>query len=78
MFLDPGAQTFYQDWESNTRQVVTLLRVEAGPHPTDAGVLRGTRLCVPRWAATAGELWVDTHSVVTSRDPAATKHIGCS
>ncbi|MGM9470400.1 helix-turn-helix transcriptional regulator [Pseudarthrobacter sp. YS3] len=35
VFLDPRAQTFYQDWESNTRQVVALLRVEAGRSPFD-------------------------------------------
>jgi transcriptional regulator with XRE-family HTH domain len=35
VFLDPRAQTFYQDWESNTRQIVALLRVEAGRSPYD-------------------------------------------
>ncbi|WP_241986865.1 hypothetical protein [Cryobacterium fucosi] len=30
VFLDRRAQTFYQDWEGNTRQIVALLRVEAG------------------------------------------------
>jgi transcriptional regulator with XRE-family HTH domain len=35
VFLDPRAQTFYQDWDSNTRQIVALLRVEAGRSPYD-------------------------------------------
>lgn len=35
VFLDPKAQTFYQDWESNTRQIVALLRTEAGRSPYD-------------------------------------------
>jgi transcriptional regulator with XRE-family HTH domain len=34
-FLDARAQTFYRDWESNTRQIVALLRVEAGRSPYD-------------------------------------------
>jgi transcriptional regulator with XRE-family HTH domain len=34
-FLDTRAQTFYRDWESNTRQIVALLRVEAGRSPYD-------------------------------------------
>jgi len=35
VFLDPKAQTFYQDWESNTRQIVAILRAEAGRSPYD-------------------------------------------
>jgi transcriptional regulator with XRE-family HTH domain len=35
VFLDPRAQTFYQDWEGNTRQIVALLRREAGRSPYD-------------------------------------------
>jgi transcriptional regulator with XRE-family HTH domain len=35
VFLDPRAQTFYRDWEGNTRQIVALLRVEAGRSPYD-------------------------------------------
>ena len=35
VFLDPRAQNFYQDWEYNTRQIVALLRVEAGRSPYD-------------------------------------------
>ncbi|NKG22076.1 helix-turn-helix domain-containing protein [Paeniglutamicibacter terrestris] len=35
VFLDDRAQTFYQDWEANTRQIVALLRVEAGRSPYD-------------------------------------------
>jgi len=35
VFLDPRAQAFYQDWEANTRQIVALLRVEAGRSPYD-------------------------------------------
>ncbi|AUZ88512.1 transcriptional regulator [Arthrobacter agilis] len=35
VFLDPKARTFYQDWESNTRQIVALLRTEAGRSPYD-------------------------------------------
>ena len=34
-FLDARAQTFYRDWESNARQIVALLRVEAGRSPYD-------------------------------------------
>ncbi|NQX26116.1 helix-turn-helix domain-containing protein [Microbacteriaceae bacterium VKM Ac-2854] len=35
VFLDPRAQTFYQDWAGNTRQMVALLRREAGRNPYD-------------------------------------------
>jgi transcriptional regulator with XRE-family HTH domain len=35
IFLDPRAQTFYRDWESNARQIVALLRAEAGRSPND-------------------------------------------
>jgi transcriptional regulator with XRE-family HTH domain len=35
VFLDPKAQTFYQDWEGNTRQIVAILRAEAGRSPYD-------------------------------------------
>ena len=35
VFLDPKAQTFYQDWEANTRQIVSILRAEAGRSPYD-------------------------------------------
>lgn len=35
VFLDPRAQTFYRDWESQTRQLVALLRAEAGRSPYD-------------------------------------------
>ncbi|WP_449372595.1 helix-turn-helix transcriptional regulator [Arthrobacter psychrolactophilus] len=35
VFLDPRAQSFYQDWESNTRQIVALLRAEVGRSPYD-------------------------------------------
>ncbi|SKC39965.1 helix-turn-helix transcriptional regulator [Okibacterium fritillariae] len=35
VFLDPQAQTFYQDWEGNTRQIVAILRAEAGRSPYD-------------------------------------------
>jgi len=35
VFLDPKAQMFYHDWESNARQIVALLRVEAGRSPYD-------------------------------------------
>lgn len=35
VFLDPRAQTFYQDWQSNTRQIVAILRAEAGRSPYD-------------------------------------------
>ena len=34
-FLDPRAHTFYRDWEDNARQIVALLRVEAGRSPYD-------------------------------------------
>src|SRR3954470_7716869 len=34
-FLDPRARTFYRDWEGNGRQIVALLRVEAGRSPYD-------------------------------------------
>jgi transcriptional regulator with XRE-family HTH domain len=35
VFLDPRAQTFYRDWEGNARQIVALLRAEAGRAPYD-------------------------------------------
>ena len=35
VFLDPRAQSFYQDWEGNTRQIVAILRAEAGRSPYD-------------------------------------------
>jgi hypothetical protein len=35
VFLDQRAQTFYQDWEANTRQIVAILRAEAGRSPWD-------------------------------------------
>lgn len=35
VFLDPRSHTFYQDWESNTRQIVAILRAEAGRSPYD-------------------------------------------
>ena len=34
-FLDPRALTFYRDWESSARQIVALLRAEAGRAPYD-------------------------------------------
>ncbi|MCU1407833.1 MAG: transcriptional regulator [Glaciihabitans sp.] len=35
VFLDVRAQTFYQDWEGNARQIVAILRAEAGRSPYD-------------------------------------------
>src|SRR6478752_2527968 len=35
MFLEPRAQTFYREWEAQTRQVVAVLRTEAGRSPYD-------------------------------------------
>ena len=35
LFLDPTAQSFYQDWEGNARQIVAILRAEAGRSPYD-------------------------------------------
>lgn len=35
VFLDARAQIFYRDWEGNTRQMVALLRREAGRNPYD-------------------------------------------
>jgi transcriptional regulator with XRE-family HTH domain len=35
VFLDPKAQEFYRDWEANTRQIVAILRAEAGRSPYD-------------------------------------------
>jgi len=35
MFLEPRAQTFYREWEAQTRQVVAILRAEAGRLPYD-------------------------------------------
>ena len=35
IFLDPRARTFYRDWEGNARQIVALLRAEAGRAPYD-------------------------------------------
>lgn len=34
-FLDPRARTFYRDWEANARQIVAILRAEAGRSPHD-------------------------------------------
>ena len=34
-FLDPRAQVFYRDWAGNARQIVALLRAEAGRSPHD-------------------------------------------
>src|SRR6478672_1645019 len=34
-FLDPRARTFYRDWDGNARQIVALLRAEAGRAPYD-------------------------------------------
>jgi len=34
-FLGPRAETFYRNWESNSRQIVALLRAEAGRSPYD-------------------------------------------
>ncbi|MEV7693010.1 helix-turn-helix transcriptional regulator [Microbacterium sp. NPDC089189] len=35
IFLDDRAQTFYRDWEAQTRQIVAVLRAEAGRSPYD-------------------------------------------
>ena len=35
VFLDSRARDFYQDWEANTRQIVAILRAEAGRSPYD-------------------------------------------
>jgi hypothetical protein len=35
VFLDPRAQDFYRDWAANTRQIVAILRAEAGRSPFD-------------------------------------------
>jgi len=35
MYLDPRARTYYRDWEGNARQIVALLRAEAGRAPYD-------------------------------------------
>lgn len=35
VFLDARAQTFYRDWEAQTRQIVAILRAEAGRSPYD-------------------------------------------
>jgi hypothetical protein len=35
VFLDPKAQEFYRDWEGNARQIVAILRAEAGRSPYD-------------------------------------------
>lgn len=35
VFLDPRAQAFYREWEAQTRQLVALLRAEAGRSPYD-------------------------------------------
>lgn len=35
LFLDPRAQSFYRDWEGNTKQVVAVLRREASRDPFD-------------------------------------------
>lgn len=35
LFLDPRAPSFYREWESQTRQIVAVLRAEAGRSPHD-------------------------------------------
>ncbi|MHA7285983.1 MmyB family transcriptional regulator [Arthrobacter sp. MDT3-44] len=35
ILLDPRAQTFYRKWEAQTRQIVAVLRAEAGRSPYD-------------------------------------------
>lgn len=35
IFLDPRSQTFYRDWDAQTRQIVAVLRAEAGRSPYD-------------------------------------------
>lgn len=35
LFLDARAQTFYRDWDAQTRQIVAVLRAEAGRSPFD-------------------------------------------
>jgi hypothetical protein len=35
IFLEPRAQTFYREWEAQTRQIVAVLRAEAGRSPYD-------------------------------------------
>lgn len=35
MFLESRAQTFYREWEAQTRQIVAVLRAEAGRSPYD-------------------------------------------
>lgn len=35
IFLEPRAQTFYREWEAQTRQIVAILRAEAGRSPYD-------------------------------------------
>jgi transcriptional regulator with XRE-family HTH domain len=35
IFLEPHAQTFYREWEAQTRQIVAVLRAEAGRSPYD-------------------------------------------
>jgi transcriptional regulator with XRE-family HTH domain len=35
VFLDPRAQEFYRDWEATARQIVAILRAEAGRSPYD-------------------------------------------
>lgn len=35
VFLEPRAQTFYREWETQTRQIVAILRAEAGRSPFD-------------------------------------------
>ncbi len=34
-FVDPPAKTFYRDWAGNARQIVALMRAEAGRSPYD-------------------------------------------
>ena len=35
IFLEPRAQTFYREWDAQTRQIVAVLRAEAGRSPHD-------------------------------------------
>ncbi|SFF84480.1 Helix-turn-helix domain-containing protein [Curtobacterium sp. YR515] len=38
VFLDPRAQTFYRHWEADARQIVAILRAEAGRSPYDTAL----------------------------------------
>jgi transcriptional regulator with XRE-family HTH domain len=68
VFLDLRALDFYQDWEANTRQMVAILRAEAGRSPTTASSAIWSANCRP--AVTCSASFGD-HKMYASTAPAS-------